>query len=414
MNFSFFMLFYPISLKSFYYIIHVCSYFLSTFVISKNIITKTMKKFLYILLAMLPLFASAKDDDQKKQDNYNPKYLAGAVTLTDGKVVFEQKVNVPSLSQNDIYEKLLNWANKRFQPEKGMHSRVVYTNKESGQIAAMSEEYIVFSSTALALDRTRIYYQFSMFVSEGQFTLQMNRIRYWYDENRDGGEKYTAEEWIIDEMGLTKKGTKLAPICGKFRRETIDLKDQLFKEATEAVSLQSIAVAQNASTPTQANTQINTVTQATTNVQPVVSQQVAVAVQPTARKKELVEISLNQLPANLNEIAASGRITITAGEEEIEVKSEAWGGFGKLLNKDVTYTLIDKSRMAISLIMEHSDSYKISFYQAGNTEPIVVIDCRKSMKQDLTSEELKSLNQQVDTNKKYTMYIGAITRCMMR
>ena len=24
----------------------------------------------------------------------------------------------------------------------------------------------------------------------------MTRIRYWYDEARDGGEKYSAEEWI--------------------------------------------------------------------------------------------------------------------------------------------------------------------------------------------------------------------------
>ena len=374
---------------------------------------------------MLPLFASANDDDHKKQDNYNPKYLAGAVTVTDGKVVFEQTVDVPSLSKDFIYEKLLKWANQRFQAKDGMTSRVVYTQKEKGQIAAMAEEYIVFSSTALALDRTRIYYQFSAFASEGKFTLQMNRIRYWYDENREGGEKYSAEEWIIDDMALAKKGTKLAPICGKFRRETIDLKDQLFKEATEAVSMQNVAVTQNTtSTVTTSsvvtNVQTNTTshananTQTSTTVQPVTSQQVAVAVHTATSKKELAEINLNQLPANLNEIAASGRITITAGEEEIEVKPEAWGGFGKLLNKDVTYTLIDKSRMAISLIMEHSDSYKISFYQAGSTEPVVVIECRKSMKQDLTSEELKSLNQQVDTNKKYTMYIGAITRCMMR
>lgn len=55
--------------------------------------------------------------------------------------------------------------------------------------------------------------------------MTMTRIRYWYDENRDGGEKYTAEEWITDDMALNKKKTKLAPICGKFRRETIDLKD---------------------------------------------------------------------------------------------------------------------------------------------------------------------------------------------
>ena len=32
----------------------------------------------------------------------------------------------------------------------------------------------------------------------------MTRIRYWYDEARDGGEKYSAEEWIVDDMALNK------------------------------------------------------------------------------------------------------------------------------------------------------------------------------------------------------------------
>ena len=41
----------------------------------------------------------------------------------------------------------------------------------------------------------------------------MTRIRYWYDEARDGGEKYSAEEWIVDDMALNKSKTKLAPIC---------------------------------------------------------------------------------------------------------------------------------------------------------------------------------------------------------
>ena len=63
----------------------------------------------------------------------------------------------------------------------------------------------------------------------------MTRIRYWYDEARDGGEKYSAEEWITDDMALNKKKTKLAPICGKFRRETIDLKDELFQSAASAL-----------------------------------------------------------------------------------------------------------------------------------------------------------------------------------
>ena len=42
-------------------------------------------------------------------------------------------------------------------------------------------------------------------------------------------------------MALNKKKTKLAPICGKFRRETIDLKDQLFQSATDALGQKVLA-----------------------------------------------------------------------------------------------------------------------------------------------------------------------------
>ena len=46
-----------------------------------------------------------------------------------------------------------------------------------------------------------------------------------YDEARDGGEKYSAEEWIVDDMALNKSKTKLAPICGKFRQRRAALPD---------------------------------------------------------------------------------------------------------------------------------------------------------------------------------------------
>ena len=379
-----------------------------------------MKKLICVLLALLPLFAFAKDDNKNKDDKYNPKYLAGAVNLTEGKIVFSQAFEAPSLSKNEIYQKLKTWANKRFQPEDDMNSRVAYTNEEDGQVAALGEEYIVFSSSALSLDRTRIYYQLAMFAAEGSFKVEMSRIRYWYDENRDGGEKFSAEEWIVDDMALNKKKTKLAPICGKFRRETIDLKDELFNEISQAVAVPVPVLATNVSVATnvgsEATKPVQTVAVAKkVPAQPVVAAPVATAAvtapQP-ATPKELTEISLNELPANLTEIATAGRLTITAGEEEIEVKPEVWGGFGKLLNKDVAYTVIDKSRIAISLIMEQNDSYKISFYQAGSTEPYAVINCKKSMKQDLSAEELKALNKQVDANKEYAMYIGLITSCM--
>jgi colicin import membrane protein len=40
---------------------------------------------------------------------------------------------------------------------------------------------------------------------------------------------YKAEEWITDEYAVNKKNTKLYPVSAKFRRKTIDRKDQIFE-----------------------------------------------------------------------------------------------------------------------------------------------------------------------------------------
>lgn len=351
---------------------------------------KAMNKILVILLLCLPLALFAAD---KKGDNTDPKYLENAITLVDGKVTFTQTLNAPSLSKQQLYDLFVNWANKRFKPtdEKLVQNKVLYTNEEEGEIAAMAEEYIVFSSTALSLDRTRIYYQLFIKTKDGQCDLTMTRIRYWYDENRDGGQRYTAEEWITDKMALNKKKTKLAPICGKFRRGTIDLKDKLFEEAAQVIG--------------------STQTAPVIVTQPVVTQ---TAVTSPAVPKELRTVTINELPSNLNELASAGRITLTANDEEIEMKAENWGGFGKLFTKDVTYTLVDQSRIAISAIMEHSDRYTISFYPAGQTQPNIVIECKKTTAQKMTADELKSLNQSADNSKNYTLYIGEILQIQMR
>ena len=47
-----------------------------------------MKKLLFILLTCLPLLGMAKD----KKENSDPKYLAGAITLEEGKVTFTHEI----------------------------------------------------------------------------------------------------------------------------------------------------------------------------------------------------------------------------------------------------------------------------------------------------------------------------------
>lgn len=351
-----------------------------------------MKKLLFILLMCLPIAGMAKD----KKDNTDPKYLAGAVTTIDGKVAFTNEINAPGLSKTDIFNQMLEWAKGRFKPDGKLYSQVSYSNKEDGTIAATAEEYMIFSSSALSLDRTRIYYQLLINTEDGKCKMLMTRIRYWYDEARDGGQKYTAEEWINDDMALNKKKTKLAPICGKFRRETIDLKDELFQSASAALGQKLLN-----NTPTTA--------------QSVPMQTLQPATPVINASAELKEVGLEQLPTNLNEIAAKGRITLTAANgEEIDIKAENWSGFGKMFNKNVSYLLIDQSRIAATALMEQSDTYKISFYTDNNKKASVVVECKKAMSQKMTADDLKSLNQNVDASKQYTMYIGEVTKTWMR
>ena len=280
-----------------------------------------MKKILFLMLLCLPFIAMAQTD---------PKYLAGAITLDDGKVSFKTEIQAPSLTKDQLYETMLKWATERFKPEGKFNARVLYTNEDEGTIAAGGEEYLVFSSSALSLDRTRIYYQMFITCGNGKCDIEMTRIRYWYDEARDGGEKYSAEEWIVDDMALNKSKTKLAPICGKFRRETIDLKDTLFKSiqdtlGNKVLNNSQIAVAPTSgvtATPISNTTTIITATPVTPPAQPAIiggsegNTEIKVANNATPSKEQSID----------DQIKASSRMTITAGnDEQFEIGKECWG-----------------------------------------------------------------------------------------
>ena len=84
------------------------------------------------------------------------KYLAGAIPEEGGKVVFTKEINMPSLSKGQIYDIMYQWAEKFFSEE---GRRLVYSDKDKGDIAAVGEEYLVFQSTALSLDRTLMDYR---------------------------------------------------------------------------------------------------------------------------------------------------------------------------------------------------------------------------------------------------------------
>ena len=349
-----------------------------------------MKNIITLLFLCLPFLVNAQTD---------AKYLEGAITLKDGKVTFSSEMVTPAMTKEQIYETILNWANKRFQPTEKMNARVLFQNPEEGSIAIGGEEYLVFSNSALSLDRTRIYYQMKVLCENGKSNIEMSRIRYWYDEARDGGEKYEAENWIVDEWGLNKSKTKLAPICGKFRKKTIDLKDELFMEIQSVLGNKMIALGLK-SAPIKPEAQVQIV-----QAQPISQPVEIMQPEPTPEK-------INQASDDIETIITqSSRMTITAGnDEQFEISKECWGGFGELFGKKVVFCLIDTQKTMGNLLMTQSENYKISFYQSNNNQPVVVINCKKLMAQTINGEEAKKMSSNCIVGKSYNMYVGEIIK----
>ena len=349
-----------------------------------------MKNLISLLFLCLPFLVHAQTDE---------KYLEGAITLKNGKVTFSTEMVTPAMTKEQIYETILDWANKRFQPSEKMNARVLFQNPEEGSIAIGGEEYLVFSTSALALDRTRIYYQLKVLCENGKSNIEMTRIRYWYDEARNGGEKYEAEEWIIDEWGLNKSKTKLAPICGKFRKKTIDLKDELFMEIQSVLGNKMIELGLK-SAPIKPEAQVQIV-----QAQPISQPVEIMQPEPTPEK-------INQASDDIETIITqSSRMTITAGnDEQFEISKECWGGFGELFGKKVVFCLIDTQKTMGNLLMTQSENYKISFYQSNNNQPALVINCKKLMAQTINGEEAKKMSSNCIVEKSYNMYVGEIIK----
>ena len=344
-----------------------------------------MKNIVTLLLLILPLTLFAQTDK---------KYLEGAVPVVDGKVTFSTEINVATLTQEQIHETLLEWANNRYKPT-GKHSaRVLYNKKEDGTIVIAGDEYIVFTSTSLSLDRARTYYQMLLTSEKGKCTIKISRIRYHYDEARDGGVKYVAEDWITDEVALNKTKTKIYPIMGKFRRKTIDLKDDITKDiqATLGNKMIALGVAPNPVTPTP---------------------QVVAEVKP-AMTQAPVQTNNQELTVPTNEediIKQAVRMTIMAGnDEQFEINKECWGGYGELFGKKVTFCIIDTQKTMGNMLMSQSENYKISFYLANNNEPALVIDCKKLMQQTIQGEEAQKMSPNCQKEKSYNMYVGEIVK----
>lgn len=311
-------------------------------------------KHLFLLLAFLPFFLSAQED---------AKYLEGAVPVENGKVVFTKEIQIPSLSQNEVYETAMKWAEERFNNE---DCRVVYQNRDKGEMAATGKEYIIFSSTALSLDRSRMSYQVLIYCQDQLCTIKLTNIRYEYDvAYQREPEKYIAEEWITDENSI-RKG-KLNRISGKFRRKTIDFADELFTGAMNVFGQQAMQAQTVAPTSSKE-----------TETAPVKETKPAAQTSAIQNAPEgFTRMDAGNIPNILKQLLPDSDMRIKMADNNLSESQAEWKGFSTLFGKEIASFSADANSDFCKGVKE-GEIYTIQFSKKPFSQDAVwmILECK--------------------------------------
>lgn len=303
-------------------------------------------KQLLLLTLFIPTLLWAQDDS---------KYLAGAVPVENGKVVFAKEIDAPSFSKDEVYDRMLDWADGFFSED---GNRVVYSDKAKGDIAAVGQTNLVFQSTALSLDRAEMNYRVTMECENRKCIMKVAGIRYEYNVSyQREPEKYTAEEWITDKYCLNKDKTKLNRGNGKFRRMTVDFVDEMFASASAALGVQAATVVPAA---------------------PLTPAQTVKPAAPAPVKEGYVAFAADKVPSTLLQMLPESDMQVaSAGKPETKETSAEWKGTGNMFGKSIASIAISKDSPVYKEI-GNNDTYSLSFFKKGESgDAWLIIDCRK-------------------------------------
>lgn len=199
-----------------------------------------MKKLAWLFITLLPLYGWAQDNTWEKPEedevatqtvkvNPDAKYLKGAVTEVDGKIVFTKTIEAPGKSASQVYDIVGRYMEKMLHEKNQLNSLLVVQDSANWTIAGKYDEWLVFKSNTFVLDRTHFIYVLQAQCQDGRADISISRINYVYGEGKEV-KRFKAEEWISDKAAVNKKNTRLLPLSAKFRRKTIDRKDFLFNK----------------------------------------------------------------------------------------------------------------------------------------------------------------------------------------
>lgn len=323
--------------------------------------------FLVLILLCLPISIMAqkdKDDDSR--------YLIGAVPEVEGKVVFSKEYSIPGMSQNEIWDRMMKWMDTRLKENKNQGSRVVYSDEEDGVIAGVGEEWIVFKSSALTLDRTWINYQITVTCRPEQCIIELEKIRFTYRDE----EKYTAEDWIADKYALNKAKTKLVRGLAKWRRKTVDFADNLFASAAQALGASEAVKEPLATTPVQ-QAIVTPGPVVITPANPVIVSPSASNVPAASNIPGYTEVAPDKVPAGAIRMG-TGKLVVAIGTDAFNMTlmtPNAGGSLGKMSGQPVIFTIFSPDQPYEQI--EKAKTYSVRFYPNNQTEPTVILECKK-------------------------------------
>lgn len=330
-----------------------------------------MKQILSFFFILSLLFAQQTVAQTANKVDDDTPYLAGAVPEVDGKVVFEKEFHIPGMSQEEIYNRMHAWMEKQFSDKQNVASRIVYAEPAEGNIAGLGEEWIVFKSTPLALDRTLINYLISIHCQPGECIVKIEKIRFTYRDK----EKYSAEELITDKYALNKAQTKLIKGIEKWRKKTVDFVNETFNSVAKALGTASVKeeIAPEEPKPVTSITSGPVIIQ---QAQPVVTAPVvSPAVQP--KRSELKEIAPTAVPKDAIKMS-EGKIVISIGSDAFNMTmmtANAGGSIGKVDGKPVVFSILSPDQSYEAL--EKAATYTVKFFPTGQSEPTLVLDCKQ-------------------------------------
>ena len=196
------------------------------------------KHFLLLVGLFLCITVGAQDE----------KYLSkGAVPQDEnGMVVFSRTIKLPQgMDADKVLPVALDYV-KSLQAQgakdlakyelDNLYSKIVSDGTEDGSVVARVEEILVFKKNPLYLDQTCFRYQLIITPVQGGVEAKLCNISYHYNDGSQGHfANYKAEEWIADKVAINKKGTKLYPRSGKFRKKTIDRAENILQGLEKAL-----------------------------------------------------------------------------------------------------------------------------------------------------------------------------------